>query len=76
MGTRASIVGHNLNHLIKNFTIWTVAIMLATLVVGLFGMNVALPLPMEEALWPFWLINILALIAGGVIFFLRRMNKW
>jgi magnesium transporter len=76
MGTRASIVGHNLNQLIKNFTIWTVAIMLATLVIGLFGMNVALPLPMEESYWPFWLIGILALIAGGVVFFLRRMNKW
>ena len=76
MGTRASIVGHNLNHLIKKFTIWTVAIRLASLVVGLFSMNVALPLPMEGADWPFWLINILALIAGGVIFFLRRMNKW
>ena len=76
MGTRASIVGHNLNHLIKKFTIWMVAIMLANLVVGLFGMNVALPFPMEGAFWPFWLINILALIAGAVIFFFRRMNKW
>jgi Mg2+ and Co2+ transporter CorA len=76
MGTRASIVGHNLNHLIKKFTIWTVAIMLANLVAGLFSMNVALPLPMQEAYWPFWLINILALLAAGFIFFLRRMNKW
>ena len=76
MGTRASIVGHNLNHLIKNFTIWTVAIMLATLIIGLFSMNVSLPLPMEGPLWPFWLINILALTAGGIIFLLRRMNKW
>jgi magnesium transporter len=76
MGTRASIVGHNLNQLIKKFTIWTVAIMLANLVAGLFSMNVALPLPMEEAYWPFWLINIMALVAGGVIFLLRRMNKW
>jgi magnesium transporter len=76
MGTRASIVGHNLNQLIKNFTIWTVAIMLASLVVGLFGMNVALPLPMEEAFWPFYLIIILAAVAGGAIFFLRRYNKW
>ena len=76
MGTRASIVGHNLNHLIKKFTIWTVAIMLASLVVGLFGMNVALPLPMEEAFWPFYLIIVLALITGGAIFFLRRINKW
>ena len=76
MGTRASIVSHNLNQLIKTFTIWTVAIMLASLVVGLFGMNVALPLPMEEAFWPFYLIVILAVITGGMIFFLRRLNKW
>ena len=76
MGTRASIVSHNLNHLIKKFTIWTVAIMLASLVVGLFGMNVALPLPMEDAPWPFYLIIILALITGAAIFFLRRVNKW
>jgi magnesium transporter len=76
MGTRASIVGHNLNQLIKTFTIWMVAIMLASLVVSLFGMNVALPLPMEDAFWPFYLIIILATITGGAIFFLRRINKW
>ncbi len=76
MGTRASIVGHNLNQLIKKFTIWTVAIMLASLVVGLFGMNVALPLPMEEAFWAFWVIIILAVIAGGLVFVLQRLNKW
>ena len=76
MGTRASIVGHNLNQLIKKFTIWIVAIMLTSLFVGLFGMNVALPLPMEEASWPFWLIMILGAIAGGAVFLLRRMNKW
>ncbi len=50
MGTRASIVSHNLNQLIKKFTIWTVAIMLANLVISIFSMNVALPFPMEEAL--------------------------
>jgi hypothetical protein len=32
MGTRASIVGHNLNQLIKKSTICALAIMLATLV--------------------------------------------
>jgi len=76
MGTRASIVDHNLNHLIKKFTIWMVAIMLGSLVVGLFGMNVALPLPMEEAFWPFWIVIILASIVGGAVFLLRRLNKW
>jgi magnesium transporter len=76
MGTRASIVSHNLNQLIKKFTIWTVAIMLANLVIGLFSMNVALPIPMEEASWPFWVINIVALIAGGFVFLLWRVKKW
>jgi magnesium transporter len=76
MGTRASIVGHNLTQLIKKFTIWSVAIMLVSLVVADFGMNVAMPVPMEKALWPFWLINILAFTAGGAVFYLWRMNKW
>ena len=76
MGTRASIVSHNLNQLIKKFTIWTVAIMLTNFVIGLFGMNVALPIPMEEASWPFWFINIVALIAGSFVFLLWRMKKW
>ena len=76
MGTRASIVSHNLNQLIKKFTIWTVAIMLANLVISIFSMNVALPFPMEEAWWPFLVINVLALMAGGFIFWLWRLKKW
>ena len=76
MDARASIVSHNLNQLIKKFTIWTVAIGIASLVVAVFSMNVALPLPREGAGWPFWLVNILALISGGFIFFLWRINKW
>jgi magnesium transporter len=76
VGTRASIVGHNLNHLIKMFTIWSIAIMLVSLVVADFGMNVAMPLPMEKALWPFWLINTVAFTAGGAIFYLSKKNRW
>jgi magnesium transporter len=76
MGTRASIVSHNLNQLIKKFTIWTVAIMLANLVISAFSMNVALPLPMEKEMWPFMAINALALIASGFIFWLWRLKKW
>ena len=76
MGTRASIVSHNLNQLIKKITIWTVAIMLANLVISIFSMNVALPFPMEEAWWPFVVINFLAVMAGGFIFWLWRLKKW
>ena len=69
MGTRASIVGHNLNHLIKKFTIWMVAIMLANLVRGTLRDERRLPFRWRGPSRPFWLINILALIAGAVIFF-------
>lgn len=76
MDARASIVSHNLNQLIKKFTIWTVAIMLANLVIGIFSMNVDLPMPMEHSGWPFWTINILALSCGGLVFWLWRLKKW
>jgi len=76
MDARASIVSHNLNILIKQFTIWTIAIMLANLVVGIFSMNVRLPLPMENEPWPFYVINVLAIASGVFIFWLSRARKW
>jgi magnesium transporter len=76
MDARASIVSHNLNTLIKKFTIWTIAIMMANLVVGIFSMNVALPLPGEQILWPFYLINILAVGAGLTVFWFSKVRKW
>ena len=76
MDARASIVSHNLNQLIKKFTIWTVAIMLANLVIGFFSMNVALPLPMEEHWWPFWMITLLSFASAGFVFWLWRIKKW
>ncbi len=76
MDARASIVSHNLNQLIKKFTIWTVAIMLANLVIGFFSMNVALPIPMEDHWWPFWFITLMAFASGGFVFWLWRVKKW
>jgi magnesium transporter len=76
MDARASIVSHNLNILIKQFTIWTIAIMLANLVIGIFSMNVKLPLPMDEAMWPFFVINFLAVASGVAIFWISKIRKW
>jgi magnesium transporter len=76
MDARASIVSHNLNILIKQFTIWTIAIMIANLVVGIFSMNVKLPLPMDVDMWPFYLINILAVFSAIGVFWLSRVRKW
>jgi magnesium transporter len=76
MDARASIVSHNLNILIKQFTIWTIAIMLANLVVGIFSMNVRLPMPMERELWPFYIINVLAIGSAFGVYWLSRVRKW
>jgi magnesium transporter len=76
MDARASIVSHNLNTLIKKFTIWTIAIMMANLVVGIFSMNVALPLPTEGKLWPFMMVNALAILVSVGIIWFSRFRKW
>ncbi len=76
MDARASIVSHNLNQLIKKFTIWTIAIMLANLVVSIFSMNVLLPIPSDTHWWPFWLVTSLSVISAGLVFWLSRVKKW
>jgi len=76
MDARASIVSHNLNTLIKKFTIWTIAIMMANLVVGIFSMNVALPMPTEGQLWPFMMVNALAILVSVGIIWFSRFRKW
>ena len=76
MDARASIVSHNLNVLIKQFTIWTIAIMLANLVIGIFSMNVVLPMPMDKEMWPFYVINIFAIGSAIGVFGLSRIRKW
>jgi magnesium transporter len=58
MDARASIVGNNLNIRIKALTLLTIAIMLPTLVVSIFSMNVKIPLAWHEH--AFWIIMGLA----------------
>ncbi len=76
MDARASIVSHNLNILIKNFTIWTIAIMMANLVVGIFSMNMELPLIKGGGLWPFLGVNALAIFVSAGILWFSRFRKW
>lgn len=76
MDARASIVSHNLNTLIKKFTLWTIAIMTANLVVGIFSMNVELPLPGSGQIWPFAIINAFAVGAAVIVFWISRVRRW
>jgi len=68
MDARASIVGNNLNQLMKTLNIITIGIMVPTLVVSAFSMNVAMPLDNQHPL-TFWFIMGLALLSV-VLFFL------
>ena len=73
---RASIVSNNLNVLMKNLNIITIAIMVPTFVVSAFSMNVHLPWGLEESMSSFWIVMGLALFSVGAFLWLWRARKW
>jgi magnesium transporter len=75
MDARASIVSNNLNVLMKTLNIITISIMVPTLVVSIFSMNVTLPFGLRE-LPAFWTIMGLAGISmvGFLVFW--KTKKW
>jgi magnesium transporter len=72
MDARASIVGNNLNMLMKTLNIITISIMAPTLVVSIFSMNVALPINHQHAA-TFWFIMFVA--AASIFVFLWFWRK-
>jgi len=77
MDARASIVSNNLNVLMKTLNIITIGIMVPTLVVSIFSMNVPLPISQElEAFQSFWWIMLLAGVSGMGVFALWRLRRW
>ena len=74
MDARVSIVSNNLNVLMKTLTLVMIAIMVPTLVVSIFSMNVSLPLPHEHPA-PFWLITALALGSTVLVGLIWRYKK-
>jgi magnesium transporter len=74
MDARASIVGNNLNVLMKTLNIITIGIMVPTLVVSAFSMNVTIPLQRHP--WAFEIIMTLAALSVVVIVVLWRRRKW
>ncbi len=74
MDARASIVGNNLNSLMKTLNIIMLAIMVPTFVVSAFSMNVKIPLP-HEHIASFYIIMLMATGSMlGVIYWWRR--RW
>jgi magnesium transporter len=74
MDARASIVSNNLNVLMKTLNIITISIMVPTLVVSIFSMNVDLPLPKGFA-HAFWVIMLLAALSVGAFMYMWRRWK-
>ena len=75
MDARASIISNNLNVRIKTLTILTIAIMLPTLVVSVFSMNVALPLE-HDSIISFWIVVLLSVAPPVALAVLWRKMKW
>lgn len=75
MDARASIVNNNLNVLMKTLNIITIGIMVPTLVVSVFSMNV--PIPFSKLWYGFWIImGLAATSAVGVMAFWRYKRFW
>lgn len=74
MDARASIVGNNLNVLMKTLNLITISIMVPTLVVSIFSMNV--PIPGQEQQHSFWLIMVLAIASVGLMILVWKRKKW
>jgi len=76
MDARASIVGNNLNILMKTLNIITIGIMVPTLVVSIFSMNVDLPVQHAHPL-AFWFILGLGIISvtAFMMFWKRRTGQ-
>lgn len=76
MDARASIVGNNLNVLMKTLNIITIAIMVPTLVVSIFSMNVQLPLPGDSWPWSFWIVMGMAVVSAMTFLYYWWHRKW
>jgi len=74
MDARASIVSNNLNVLMKTLNIITISIMVPTLVVSAFSMNVRIPF--SEYSYAFFIVMGLALASVIAFMLFWRFRKW
>jgi magnesium transporter len=74
MDARASIISNNLNVRIKALTLITIAIMLPTLVVSIFSMNV--PVPLGGHKYGFWIVGAMATVSSSIVGVLWWKKRW
>jgi magnesium transporter len=74
MDARASIISNNLNIRIKALTILTIVIMLPTLIVSIFSMNVQIPFARHP--FGFWIISGIAAFSAIVVSLMWWRKRW
>ena len=76
MDAWVSLVNNNLNIFIKTLTLVMICLMVPTLIVNVFSMNLKLPIDQHVSVWPFWLVTALSVFSVVVIRFTWHYKKW
>jgi magnesium transporter len=69
-----NIINNNLNKVMKFLAGVTIILMLPTLVVGAYGMNVRLPI--ADNSMAFWILALICVITSGVMWLYFWLKKW
>ncbi|MCK9192199.1 MAG: magnesium transporter CorA family protein [Sphaerochaetaceae bacterium] len=72
----SSVIGNNMNEIMKRLTIITIALMFPTFIVGFYGMNIALPFDNVPHIWQYLLLAcVISAFLGSFILSDRRNNS-
>lgn len=72
--TYNTLTSHRLNDVIKALTMISVIVLPMTLVTGIFGMNV--PLPLEDSPWALLIITLSIGAVGALMLIVFRLRRW
>lgn len=67
-GTFASVISNNVNQVVKLLTVTTILVAIPTLITGVFGMNV--PIPLQEHLYMFGVVILIMVTVSGLLAYL------
>jgi magnesium transporter len=69
-----TVVSNRTNDIMKVLTVFSIILMSASLIAGLYGMNV--PIPGAESKGSFWLLlGSMAVLSGALLVFFKR-RRW
>ena len=71
--TYSSVIGNNLNRIMKTLTVVTILLMIPTVIAGYYGMNV--PNGMESWAWGFPLAIVLSILLSVLIYYYLKKRK-